>query len=92
MFVNQKEFDALDKATQDAVLEAGKARRGARLEAHARLHHGVARDAAHQQDDGVRAPTPAFKADLTKMGETMLNEWLAKAGPDGQAIIGAFRK
>jgi TRAP-type transport system periplasmic protein len=34
----------------------------------------------------------AFKAELTKMGETMLTEWLAKAGPDGQAIIGAFRK
>jgi TRAP-type C4-dicarboxylate transport system substrate-binding protein len=40
----------------------------------------------------VYEPNPAFKAELTKMGETMLGEWLAKAGPDGQAIIGAFRK
>jgi hypothetical protein len=40
----------------------------------------------------VYEPNAAFKAELTKMGETMLNEWLQKAGADGQAIIGAFRK
>jgi TRAP-type C4-dicarboxylate transport system substrate-binding protein len=40
----------------------------------------------------VYEPNAAFKAELTKMGETMLNEWLQKAGPDGQAIISAFRK
>jgi hypothetical protein len=40
----------------------------------------------------VYEPNAAFKAELKKMGDTMLNEWLAKAGADGQAIIGAFRK
>jgi TRAP-type C4-dicarboxylate transport system substrate-binding protein len=40
----------------------------------------------------VYEPNPAFKAELTKLGETMLTEWLAKAGADGQAIITQFRK
>ncbi len=40
----------------------------------------------------VYEPTPAFKAELSKLGESMLGEWLKKSGADGQAIITAFRK
>jgi len=40
----------------------------------------------------VYEPNPAFKAELNKLGDTMLTEWLAKAGADGQAIITQFRK
>jgi TRAP-type C4-dicarboxylate transport system substrate-binding protein len=40
----------------------------------------------------VYDPSPQFKAELSKMGETMLDEWLKKAGADGQAIITSFRK
>ncbi len=40
----------------------------------------------------VEPPSPALKADLAKIGETMTNDWLAKAGDDGKAIIEAFRK
>ena len=45
VIVNQKEFDKLDKATQDAVLAAAKTAEETRLEAHARLHQRVARHA-----------------------------------------------
>ncbi len=32
-----------------------------------------------------------LKADLQKVGETMANEWLAKAGADGKAIVDAYK-
>jgi hypothetical protein len=37
-------------------------------------------------------PSPQLAADLKKVGDTMLQEWLKKAGPDGQAAVDAFRK
>ena len=32
-----------------------------------------------------------LKADLKKVGDTMANEWLAKAGADGKAIVDAYK-
>jgi hypothetical protein len=29
---------------------------------------------------------------MMKVGDTMLQEWLAKAGPEGQAMLDAYRK
>jgi len=91
VIINQKEFDKLDKATQDAVLAAGKAaeERGWKR---MRDFTGESLVTLKANKMTVYEPNPAFKAELTKMGEAMLNEWLQKAGPDGQAIIGAFRK
>ena len=40
----------------------------------------------------ILPPSPQLKADLQKVGETMLKEWLDKAGPEGQALVDAFRK
>jgi TRAP-type C4-dicarboxylate transport system substrate-binding protein len=38
-------------------------------------------------------PAPAaLKTDMKKVGDTMLKEWLDKAGPEGQALVDAFRK
>jgi TRAP-type transport system periplasmic protein len=38
-------------------------------------------------------PAPAqLKTDMKKVGDTMLKEWLEKAGPEGQAMVDAFRK
>src|SRR5512134_1040501 len=91
VIINQKEFDKLDKATQDAVLAAGKAaeeRGWKRMREYTTETLGTLRN----NKMTVYEPNTAFKAELTKMGETMLNEWLAKAGPDGQAIITQFRK
>ena len=91
VIINQKEFDKLDKATQDAVLAAGKA---AEERGWKRMREYTTETLAALRTNKmtVYEPNAAFKAELTKMGETMLNEWLQKAGPDGQAIISAFRK
>lgn len=91
VIINQKEFDKLDKPTQDAILAAGKAaeeRGWARM----REYTNETLTALRNNKMNVYAPSPQFKAELTKLGETMLNEWLQKSGADGQTIINAYKK
>jgi TRAP-type C4-dicarboxylate transport system substrate-binding protein len=40
----------------------------------------------------ILPPSPQLKADLQKVGETMLKEWLDKAGPEGKQLVDGFRK
>ena len=40
----------------------------------------------------ILPPSPQLKADLKKVGDTMLKEWLDKAGPEGKAVVDAFLK
>jgi len=91
VIINQKEFDKLDKATQEAVIAAGKE---AETRGWKRMREYTGESLATLKANKmvVYEPNPAFKAELSKLGETLLNEWLAKAGPDGQAIIAAYRK
>lgn len=91
VFVNQKEFDKLDKPTQEAVRKAAQdaeARGWKRMRDY--TDESLATLRANKMT--VYGPTPAFKAELTKIGDTMLDEWLKRAGADGQTIIANFRK
>ena len=91
VLVNKKAFDALDKASQDALLKAG-------ADAEARGWTNSAKvntdTIAKLKANGmaVEAPPAALKADMAKVGDTMLKEWLDKAGPEGKALIDAYRK
>ena len=38
----------------------------------------------------ILPPSPQLKADMKKVGDTMLKEWLEKAGPEGKALVDAF--
>lgn len=91
VIINQKEFDKLDKATQDAIVAAGKA---AEERGWKRMRDYTSESLATLRANKmtVYEPNAAFKAELTKLGETMLAEWLQKTGPDGQAIISSYRK
>ena len=40
----------------------------------------------------VLPPSPQLKADMKKVGDVMLKEWLEKAGPEGKALIDAYNK
>jgi len=40
----------------------------------------------------ILPPSALLKADMKKVGDTMLAEWLDKAGPEGKAVVDAFRK
>ena len=40
----------------------------------------------------IVTPTPQLMADMKKVGDVMLADWLKKAGPDGQAVVDAYKK
>ena len=40
----------------------------------------------------VAPPSDTLKAELAEVGKTMVDEWLQKAGPEGEAIVKAFRE
>jgi TRAP-type C4-dicarboxylate transport system substrate-binding protein len=89
--VNQKAFDALDKATQDAVTkvaaEAGP--RGWKI--------SEQKDAEYLKELAAKGMTvdtssDALKRELKLIGGRMSTEWMKSAGDEGKAIIEAFRK
>jgi hypothetical protein len=40
----------------------------------------------------IHKPSAQLAAGLKKVGDTMLQDWLKKAGPDGQAVVDVYRK
>jgi TRAP-type C4-dicarboxylate transport system substrate-binding protein len=91
VFVNRKAFDALDKATQAALLKAAAdaETRGWKIsEEKTAWYLGELK----KNGMNVAAPSAQLKADFQKIGATMTEEWLQKAGADGKAIVEAFRK
>jgi len=91
VLVNKKSFDALDKATQDAVLKAAAdaQERGFKLSQEKNEWY---KKALAEKGMKIMAPPPKLMADLKQVGTVMLADWEKKAGPDGQAIVSAFRK
>ncbi len=89
--VNQKSFDALDKATQDAVMKAAADAEARGWKASEKVDED---SIAILKANGVTIaqPSESVKAALQKIGDTMTDEWLASAGADGKAIIDAYRK
>ncbi len=91
IIVNKAAFDKLDKATQDAVMKAGASAEIRGLAASQRVN-SESLDKLRAGGMQILPPSPALKADLQRVGETMLKEWLDKAGPEGQALVDAYRK
>ncbi len=91
VIVNKRAFDALDKPSQDALVKAAAAAEARGWTASAKVNTDTL---ATLKANGmtVEPPSAALKADLQKVGETMLKEWLEKAGPEGQAMLAAYRK
>ncbi len=89
--VNRAAFNALDKPTQDALLKAG-AEAEARGWAASKAENVRTQNLLKQNGMNIITPSPQLKADMKKVGDTMLKEWLAKAGPEGQALVDAYRK
>jgi TRAP-type C4-dicarboxylate transport system substrate-binding protein len=91
VIVNKAAFDALDAPTKQAVLKAA---------ADAETRGWATSQKANQETlDKLKAggmqilpPSAALKADMKKVGDTMLKEWLDKAGPEGKQVVDAFSK
>ncbi|OHV77516.1 TRAP transporter substrate-binding protein [Rhizobium sp. LCM 4573] len=91
VFVNKEAFEALDPAVQKAVTDAAAAAetRGFGL--------GVEKTAAYmdtlkQNGMQVVAPSEELKTGLAEVGAKLTEDWAAKAGDDGKAILDAYRK
>ena len=91
VIVNKRAFDALDKPTQDALLKAA-ADAEVRGIAASKKTNTESLDKLKANGMQILPPSPQLKADMQKVGETMLKEWVDKAGADGKALLDAFRK
>jgi TRAP-type transport system periplasmic protein len=91
VLVNKAAFDALDKPTQAAVLKAA-ADAETRGWATSKAKNAEYLELLKKNGMTIVSPSAQLKADMKKVGDTMLQEWLQKAGPDGQAIVDSFRK
>lgn len=91
VIVNQKAFDGLDKATQEALLKAAAEaeRRGWALSQEKNRWYV---DQLKANGMNVLAPPPKMTEEFKKVGDALLEDWLKKAGAEGQAILDAYRK
>jgi len=89
--MNKTAFDALDKPTQEAILKAAAAAepRGWKMW----------QDKAQWYLDQLKAkgmkvlpPSEALATGFKKVGDQLTQDWLKKAGADGQAIVDAYKK
>jgi TRAP-type C4-dicarboxylate transport system substrate-binding protein len=90
-FVNKAAFDALDKPTQDALLKAA-ATAEARGWKMWQDKSGWYLEQLKSHGMKVLPPSDTLKAGLKKVGEQLTADWLKKAGPEGQAILAAYKK
>jgi TRAP-type C4-dicarboxylate transport system substrate-binding protein len=90
IIVNKAAFDALEKPTQQAVLKAAAAAetRGWKL---SEEKTGWYVDQLRQKGMTIDKPGEQLTADMRKVGNVMLAEWLRKAGPEGKKVIDQYR-
>ena len=91
VLVNRAAFDALDKPTQASLLKAA-ADAETRGWVASRTKNTESIELLRKHGMTIMAPSVQLKADLKKVGDTMLQEWLQRSGPDGQAVIDAYRR
>jgi TRAP-type C4-dicarboxylate transport system substrate-binding protein len=91
VLVNRAAFNALDKASQDALLKAG-AEAETRGWAMSRKANTDTLEKLKANGMQVIAPPAQLKTDMKKVGDTMLKDWLDKAGAEGQQLVDAYRK
>ena len=89
--VNKKAWDALGKAEQAAVAKAAAAAEtsGWKL---SEDKNGWYLDQLRAKGMTIHKPSAQLTADLKKAGETLLADWLKKAGADGQKLVADYKK
>ena len=90
IFVQRRAFEALPAAQQTAMREAAKRAedRGWALSAEARDAAQATLAARGMQ---VMQPTPAVMEGLSRISQTIAQEWAMRAGEDGARLLAAYR-
>jgi TRAP-type C4-dicarboxylate transport system substrate-binding protein len=90
VFVNRRALEALSPADQAAVRTAAATAetRGWRMSEEA---HTTAMETLRSRGVTVTQGNPAVMQAMSRISEQMVNEWLTRAGEDGQRLIQAIR-
>jgi len=91
VLVNKAAFEALDAASKQALLKAG-ADAETRGWAASKKANGESLDKLKAGGMQILPPTPQLKDDMKKVGDTMLKEWVDKAGAEGKQLVDAFKQ
>jgi TRAP-type C4-dicarboxylate transport system substrate-binding protein len=91
VFANKKAFDALDPATQSAVMKASTEAedRGWKTSQEKTEWY---KKALTEKGMKIVPPSPKLMADMRQLGGIMLADWQKKAGADGETILAAYNK
>jgi TRAP-type transport system periplasmic protein len=91
VLVNKAAMDALDGPTKQALLKAA-ADAETRGWAASRKENTDSIETLKKNGVNILPPSPQLKADMKKVGDTLLKEWLEKSGAEGKSIVDAFLK
>lgn len=91
VIVNKAAFDALDAATKTALLKAASDAETRGWNA-SKAENTRTQNLLKQNGMTIHTPSAQLKADMKKVGDTMLKEWLEKAGAEGKALVDAYQK
>ena len=91
VIVNKAAYDSLDAPTKAAVQKAAADAESRGWAASKRVNTESI-DKLKANGMNIVAPSAQLKADMKRVGDTMLTEWLDKAGPEGKALVDAYRK
>ncbi|CAM3669976.1 TRAP transporter substrate-binding protein [Castellaniella denitrificans] len=87
---NKKAVEALSPASRDALMKAAAAAEQRGWEASRKVDaDSIAKLKAGGME--IVEPSAQLKADLDKVGDTVIQEWTAKAGDEGKQILDAYR-
>jgi TRAP-type transport system periplasmic protein len=86
VIVSQDAFDELSPDAQNAVLEAADQ---AEQRGWEQSEQVTAEQIDTLEEHGltVSEPSPEFLAELQEVGQTLTEEWVGKAGPEGQGVV-----
>lgn len=90
VFVNEREFRRLPQDLQKIILDTA---RDAELRGWNLMEQSDRENMDIMKKNGMEvvAPSPQLTKSFERIGEVLLNEWLATAGDEGRAIVKAFR-
>jgi TRAP-type C4-dicarboxylate transport system substrate-binding protein len=91
VIVNKAALDALDAPTRQALIKAAADAEVRGLAASKRANT-ESLDKLKANGMQILPPPAQLSADMKKVGDTMLKEWLEKAGAEGKQLVDAFQK